>query len=102
MQEIGFEGLCRLIDGKDRTAYAGAAMAYYDGINLTVFERELEGVIAESPAVGESGFGWNVIFKPKGSKKAFSEMSQEEFQSWYAKVKPFDSMRQFLKTLDLK
>lgn len=97
MQELGHEGLCRLVDGQDRTVFAGAAMAYFDGENMTIFERELEGEILEHPAEGGlSGFGWNVIFRPKGTDTSFAEMSEEEFQHWYAKVKPFDDLKTFL------
>ena len=100
MEELGHEGLCRLVDGKDRTAFAGAAIAYYDGENLEIFERELEGEILQSPVLGGTGFGWNAIFKPKGADKSLSEMDKQEFESWYCRVKPFDEIASFLRSLD--
>lgn len=98
-QEIDHEGLCRLLDGKSRVAFAGAAMAYFDGAILEIFEKELEGEITQHPSQGDNGFGWNVIFKPKGATKTFAEMDTKEFQVWYAKVKPFDELKKFLETL---
>jgi non-canonical purine NTP pyrophosphatase (RdgB/HAM1 family) len=102
-QEIGETGLCRLLDGyDDRSAFAGAAMAYFDGTNLEIFERELEGTIARVPSKNNTGFGWNTIFMPKGMDITFADMSESEFEKWYAKVKPFDEITAFLKSLDTK
>ncbi len=99
-QEIGHEGLCRLVDGKDRTAFAGAAIAYYDGVETQIFESELEGEIVDHPSGGDTGFGWNVIFRPKGSKNTFAEMDDSEFKHWYKQVKPFDEIKALLARLE--
>lgn len=100
-QELGDDGLCRLLDRyNDRTAFAGAAMAYYDGVNLEIFERELEGSIADSPSKNNTGFGWNNIFIPTGAKITLAEMSEKEFEKYYAKIKPFDEVVIFLKTIN--
>ena len=96
MEELSCEELCRLIDGKSRNATAGAAIAYYDGETLEIFERSLQGEILQSPEIGESGFGWNAIFKPKDSPKSFASMTEEEFHSYYRRVKPFDELKSFL------
>ena len=95
-QESGEEGLCRLLDGyNDRSTIAGAAMAYYDGMKLEVFESELRGKIVQNP-IGDNGFGWNVIFKPEGANVTLGQMSEKEFKKWYAKVKPFAELKAFL------
>ncbi len=96
MEELGVEGLCELVDGKSRDATAGAAIAYFDGKDIQIFERSLSGEILGSPKVGGSGFGWNAIFKPKDSLVSFAEMSEEEFHHWYRQVKPFDELKAFL------
>ena len=99
-QELGEDGLCRLLDNyDDRTAFAGAAIAYFDGTNLEVFERELEGSIAKVPSKNNTGFGWNNIFVPKGSEITLADMSESEFKKYYAKIKPFDEITAFLKNL---
>ena len=97
-QELGEGGLCRLLDGYgDRTAFAGAAIAYFDGSTLEIFERELEGSIAKVPSKNNTGFGWNTIFVPKGAKTTLAEMTEVEFEKYYAKIKPFDEVSEFLK-----
>lgn len=98
-QELGDYGLCRLLDQyDDRTAFAGAAIAYFDGTNLEIFERELEGTIAKAPSNNSTGFGWNNIFIPTGAKITLAEMTEKEFEKQYAKIKPFDELVNFLKT----
>lgn len=99
LEELGPEGLCTMLKGyTDRTAIAGAAIAYYDGVTLEIFEREMFGSIALKPA-GDGGFGWNKIFIPEGSDKTLGEMEDKEFRKHYAKVKPFDEISAFLKNL---
>ncbi len=99
-QEIGEDGLCKLLNGyDDRSAFAGAAIAYFDGTNLSIFERQLEGSIAKVPSTNSTGFGWNTIFIPKGADITFADMEESEFEKWYAKVKPFDKITAFLKNL---
>lgn len=95
-QELGYDGLCRILDGKSRSATAGAAFAFYDGKTMNVFESQLEGEILDNPSMKESNFGWNVIFKPKGSMLSFAEMKDAEFREWYLQVKPFDELKTFL------
>lgn len=78
LNELGNEGLCRLLDNyEDRSATATALFGYYDGENLLTFEGQVEGKIAEKP-VGEHGFGWDPIFIPKGYDKTWGEMTKEE------------------------
>ncbi len=99
LEELKPEGLCRLIDGKDRSAIAGAAMAYYDGQTLEIFERELLGSVS-SQAKGDTGFGWNCIFIPEGGTLTIGEMSEAEFLKVYKKVKPFDELASYMNSLD--
>ena len=99
LEELGVDGICKLLDCyDDRTAIAGAAIAYYDGVTLEIFEKELLGSIALTPK-GDSEFGWNSIFIPLGADKTLGEMEESEFEKWYAKIKPFDEIANFLKSL---
>lgn len=101
-EEIGDAGLCKLLDGyDDRTAFAGAAIAYFDGHELEIFEREYEGTITAEPR-GTSGYGWNKIFVPKGADRTLGEMTDEEFAQWYMRIKPIDELTGFLRSLDNK
>ncbi len=100
LEELNVDGLCKLLDGYDnRSAIAGAAIAYFDGTNLEIFEKELIGTIVDKPR-GNDGFGWNVIFIPDGASKTFGEMSEQEFKIWYVKVKPFAELKKFLHSLE--
>ncbi|MCR4279164.1 MAG: non-canonical purine NTP pyrophosphatase [Candidatus Zambryskibacteria bacterium] len=78
LEELGNEGLCRLLDGYlDRSAQAKVCFCFHDGSALEVFEGEMNGTIASSPR-GERGFGWDPIFIPAGSTKTWGEMDMEE------------------------
>lgn len=100
LEELNPEGLCRILDGyDDRSATAGAAIAYYDGSHLEIFERQLHGQIAKEPA-GDSGFGWNKIFLPEDNNKVLGEMDQKEFKAWYVKIKPFEEIAEYLRSID--
>lgn len=102
-QELGEEGLCKLLDSyDDRTAFAGAAIAYFDGTNLEIFERELQGTIAKKPSKNNTGYGWNPIFIPKGAEITLADMTEAEFEKYYAKIKPFDEITNFLKNIDVE
>lgn len=102
LQELEAQGLCDLLTGyEDRSARAGAAIAYYDGLKMKIFERELGGIIVKKPA-GSSGFGWNRIFVPDGAQTTLGQMSEDEFKKWYGLVKPFDELADFIQSIDNK
>ena len=96
LDELDADGLCKILDSyNDRTAFAGAAIACFDGVNLEVFESELEGEISKKPA-GADGFGWNRVFIPKGSDQTLGEMDEATFVTYYRQVKPFAEVKAFL------
>lgn len=96
LDEVGQDGLCRLIDNNSkRQAVASAAFAYFDGVELKIFKGSVVGKIAKKPA-GESGFGWNPIFIPDGHDQTLAQMNDKAFKSVYTKIKPFDELREFL------
>ncbi len=99
LEQLGAEGLCRILnDYDDRSCTAGAAIAYFDGTEIAIFERSLEGTVAPLPA-GDNGFGWNQVFVPVGSDKTLGQMDDETFRTWYAKIKPFEEVGAFVKSL---
>ena len=99
LEELGDAGLCKMLnDYENRSAFAGAAIAYYDGHEVTIFESSLQGRISVEP-LGETGFGWNRVFIPDGADKTLGQMTDEEFQHYYAQVKPFRAIAEFLKSL---
>lgn len=95
--ELGLEKACRLLDPfDDRSATASCVFAYYDGQQMKTFKGSLEGRIAEHPR-GSNGFGWDPIFIPAGYKITRAEMDDQGNEKTYATIKPFDSLREFLK-----
>ena len=97
LEELKLEGMCRLLDGKDRGAVARTVMGYYDGKEDHYFERSLRGHIAKQPA-GEGGYGWDYIFIPEGYEVTRAELSEEDDRATYLKIKPFEKVKEFLST----
>ncbi len=63
---------------------------------LFQFEGICNGTILENRA-GTGGFGYDPVFLPDGSDKAFAEMTMEEKNSYSHRKKGLDLMIQFLK-----
>lgn len=102
-KKISNPGMLKLMEKvEDRKATFRSAIAYYDGQSEPVcFEGEAVGRIAYDEIWGDlkTGFGFDPIFQPSGSKKAFAEMTIEEkngfshranairkFAEWYKKT----------------
>jgi len=56
LQEMSETDICKLVEGKDRTAIAKSVFGFYDGERLELFEGSHSGRVAEKPA-GDGGFG---------------------------------------------
>lgn len=95
VQELGHEWLCRLLDGRDRSAIARTKYAYFDGTHLEVFTGELRWAIAEHPGF-DNGFAWDRIFIPDGYTVVRPELNEEDYKITYLKVKPIEAVREFL------
>lgn len=94
----GLEATCRVLDGfEDKTAIAKCAYGYYDGGEVQIFEGSATGTIAEHPSTGDKGFGWDQIFIPDGyNGQIRADLSQEDYDELYLKIKPIDELRVFL------
>lgn len=92
---VPFETICSMIDGKSRRATAKSVFGYYDGKTLKLFEGSLGGEIAKTPA-GEHGFGWDKIFIPDGYTVTRAQLSEEDDMKTYLKIKPFAELKNFL------
>lgn len=97
IQEIGLEGMCRLLDNfDDRSAYARVIFGLYDGQNFNTFEGKVEGKIAENPR-GELGHGWDPIFIRSGQDKTNGEMTEEEYPVLHPRKIAVEKLKEFLK-----
>lgn len=98
IDELGLEGLCRLVDGKDRTAVASCVFGYFDGETEKYFEGNLKGTVPEHPT-GDGGFGWDQIFIPEGYNVTRAELSKEDDAKTYLEIKPFEALKDYLVSL---
>lgn len=98
VDEIPFENICSMLDGKTRKATARCVFGYYDGEDLKLFEGSLDGEIAKTPA-GEKGYGWDRIFIPEGYTMTRAELDEDDDKKTYLKIKPFEELKKFLEQL---
>jgi non-canonical purine NTP pyrophosphatase (RdgB/HAM1 family) len=61
----------------NRSAKAQCCVGYWDGNDVMTFLGDAAGEILVQPR-GERHFGWDAWFLPRGSKKTFAEMTDEE------------------------
>lgn len=78
-----------------RTARFKCIIVLFDGLNERSFEGVCEGNIAFSPE-GESGFGYDPLFVPKGYSSTFAELGSEEKNRISHRGKALESLRKFL------
>jgi XTP/dITP diphosphohydrolase len=104
-QTVGNKGLLKLLENvENRKAVFRSAIAYCDSEAEApvVFEGASAGEITVDERIGsgESGFGFDPIFRPLGSARTFAEMTLEEkngfshrakavrkFAEWYLKLR---------------
>jgi|SRR5579871_2064416 len=103
IEEVGFEGLCRLADtDESRAAYAGICYGYFDGRRVEFFEGELKGTMPQHPS-GDDGFGWNCVFIPEGQSKTNAEMTEKEVERYSLRTATiYPKLKEFLEGVDNK
>ncbi|QQR78629.1 MAG: non-canonical purine NTP pyrophosphatase [Candidatus Moraniibacteriota bacterium] len=95
VEEVPFETICSMIDGKSRKATARCVFGYYNGKTLKLLEGKLDGEIAKAPA-GENGYGWDKIFIPEGYSVTRAELDEADDEKTYLQIKPFAELKKFL------
>ena len=94
---IGLEGILALLEGKrNRKAYFKTSICYADGSSTKVFEGFVYGSISDHISKGRD-FGYDPIFVPSGSKKAFSEMGVLEKNKISHRSRAFKLFAEYLK-----
>ena len=96
IEEIGLDGLCKMLDGKSRRATAKCILGYKDENHTEYFYGELKGTIAPEPR-GACDFGWDKIFIPDGFTETRAGMNQDDNHKTYLTLKRFDLLAEFLK-----
>lgn len=95
LEELGPDGICKLVPDNDRTATASVLFGLHDGKKIHYFEGEIDGTVAKKPH-GENGFGWDSIFIPDGQNKTHAEMTQEEMDKISVRKIALEKMRKEL------
>lgn len=98
LEELDLSAICRLVDGKDRSAIGRCMFGYFDGQRLEIFEGSVQGTIAQEPA-GENGFGWDKIFVPEGYEITRAQLNDEDYKKIYQKIRPLADLKAFLESL---
>lgn len=94
-KELGNDGLCRMVDGKDRSCTATVLYGYHDGKEVHLFEGEMAGQVADLPR-GSNSFGWASIFVPEGMNKTYAELTDEEQSAVAMRKKALEKLHSFL------
>jgi len=78
MDSVDNKGILKMMAGEaERGIKAKTAVGFYDGQKCHVFVGEVEGEIP-AEVRGQSGFGWDPLFIPKGYDESFAEMGSAE------------------------
>jgi len=102
LQEIGTEGLCKIVQGfDDKRATASIMYGYFDGRELRTFEAHVPGTITDTPRSSDlSGWknvlSWNSVFIPDGSAKAYAEMTDDELKPFSHRAQAIQKLSTFL------
>lgn len=92
----GLESLCRAADGLgDRRVRAVCALGVCSEDGAEVVEGAVDGSLAIHPR-GQSGFGWDAVFIPKGEGRTFGEMTAEEKDARSHRRKAWERLRERL------
>lgn len=92
---VPLDKICEMIPKNERGAVARVVYGYYDGVEVKLFEGELQGTISLEPK-GSGGFGWDKIFIPNGYDITRAEMSKEDDEKTYCLLHPFKKIKSFL------
>ncbi|MDO8490347.1 MAG: non-canonical purine NTP pyrophosphatase [bacterium] len=98
VDELSLEGLCSLLDGKDRSAAARCVFGYFDGEKEMYFEGGTQGRISEKPA-GTGGYGWDQIYIPNGYTETRAQLNEEDYRITYGAIKPLQQVADFLRSI---
>lgn len=107
MQKLGSEGLWRISDSnklssevveelESNNAEAKTIIGYAGSENdIHFFEGSIKGEIVKP--TGETNFGWDPIFKPKGFDRTFQQMSMDEKNKISMRKIAAEKLKEFLR-----
>jgi non-canonical purine NTP pyrophosphatase (RdgB/HAM1 family) len=96
LKELGNDGLCHLVDGKNRSCTATVCYGLYDGNQIQTFSGSMKGRVADVPR-GDGSFGWAPIFIPEGYNETYAELSIEEQVKFSMRNKALKKLKEYLR-----
>jgi inosine triphosphate pyrophosphatase len=98
LKTIDNQGMADLVDKYGvNTGKAVNMLGYIDSNDkITYFEGSIEGNIVQPR--GDNGFGWDMIFQPRGYDKTFAEMSQSEKNAISMRRMAFEKLNDHLRS----
>ena len=101
LKTIGIKGILKLVKGLKRDCEFRDCLAFYDGKlkEPKYFESITRGTLLYKPRKKlRSSWGeLHTIFLPNGSRKTFSEMTNEEWEAWKLKIQKNQFSTKFTK-----
>lgn len=99
-ENIGIDGILKLLDGKNREAVMRTSFAYCEPGGMPVaFTGEVSGKIAERPSEVIS-FAYDTLFVPEDESKTFSEMSVGEKERYSHRIRALQEFLNWWKSLN--
>jgi XTP/dITP diphosphohydrolase len=98
IKQIGYDGILRLLSGKDRTAYFRSIAAFCQpGEEAVLFEGRISGRISEEVmGTDEDCMDYDRIFIPSGETRPFSLIMEEKRQISHRKI-AFQKLGEYLR-----
>lgn len=95
LHTLGAEGTAKLLKGKSTKAKVTDAIAIYDGRDLKIFKGTVYGKLIDK-AKGTNGFGFDVVFVPRGYKKTYAQLSNKEKNEISHRAKALKKLKEYL------
>jgi len=102
-EAIGFDGIEKLLAGKNRNAHFKILLCYKDEKSEKIFEGILKGKIIENTkSLANKDWQYDNIFVPENFNVSLSEVPLEERAKFSHRKKAFDKLIDWLKTEKVK
>jgi non-canonical purine NTP pyrophosphatase (RdgB/HAM1 family) len=96
IKAIGPEGIYNLVKNyQEKNCVVRNVVCFFDGKQFNFFTGDVNGKIVKP--IGKNGFGFDPIFKPKGSKKTFGQMTKKEKNKISPRVIAWNKFKEFIK-----
>ncbi|MCA9488110.1 MAG: non-canonical purine NTP pyrophosphatase [Nanoarchaeota archaeon] len=97
LESMKTEGIYRMASfSSDRSATAKTIIGYTNRNEIRYFEGKIDGEIVAPK--GETNFGWDPIFLPKGYMKTFAQMTPEEKNEISMRKKALTKLKDYLES----